>query len=210
MGFPKAYAGVAMAHTRMRQKIKVWMPSLVVAVALAAAPVVFNSINVFLLWMGIEGVVPMTVGEYSTYLGTVAAIIWAVYAFTRERAEMKKRADDQKKRERPNLDIVLHGDGAITIQNIGASDALCVSNCDIPLIGRLCPGEAINLIWLESDNYDELVFRYEDAILIDDYVLSTGLGLDVNIFAYSIHGVPWSYECDLRFNDKSRVVITEG
>ena len=80
MEFPKAYVGVAMAHTRMRQKIKVWMPSLVVAVALAAAPVVFNSINAFFLWMGIEGVVPMTVGEYSTYLGTVAAIIWAVYA----------------------------------------------------------------------------------------------------------------------------------
>lgn len=210
MGFPKECTGVAMTHARTRPKSKAWIPPLIAAVTLAIAPVLFNSINSFLSWMGIDGIVPMTVGEYSAYLGTVAAIIWAVYAFARERVETERRAADQKRNECPKLDIALHDGGAITVQNAGAYDAICVSDCDIPLIGRLRSGETINLIWLEADNYEELVFRYEDAIPIGDYVVPSVSGIDINIFAYSVHGVLWSYECDLRFDGKSRVVVTEG
>lgn len=198
--------------TRMQEKKerKILFSALAMIVAFASAPVVLEYFNGLFEQVGIRGIVPMTVGEYATYLGTVSAIVWAVYAFGAERTDKERQDQTQKNNERPELHFMLHSDGVITIRNIGAFDAVCVSNCDIPLVDRLSPAGEINLAWIGLDDFEDLILKYEEIIVIDEYVISNITGLDISIFAYSINGVLWSYECDLSFDGKSRIVVSEG
>lgn len=198
--------------TRMQEKKerKILFSALAMIVSFASAPVVLEYFNGLFEQVGIRGIVPMTVGEYATYLGTVSAIVWAVYAFGAERTDKERQDQTQKNNERPELSFLLRNDGVITVRNVGAFDAVCVSNCDKPLIDRLPPAKEINLAWVGLDDFEDLVLRYEEIIVIDEYVIQDISGLNVDIFAYSINGVLWSYECDLSFDGQSRIVVSES
>lgn len=178
-------------------------------VGILLAPALFSFFDEVLRAWGVPPIIPMTVGEYSSYFGTVATILCAALLFWVERRERAKEADRQKREERPRLEILLHSSGLISVSNVGAFKAINLTNCDEFVTGVLNPGATIELLWDDSSECEGLTLSHGNIIRLSDYVIETRGGLSLDLFAYSEHGVLWQYACTLKADGKTQIIVEE-
>lgn len=182
---------------------------IILTILLLILPVLVKEFDCFLTWLGAPAVIPMSAGEYSAYIGTILAIVWAVYSFSETRNERNAEKEKAERKERPKLQIRMHSTELITLTNVGPYPAINLTNCVQPLVGKLNPGDMLRLVWTGSNRYEDLVIQFDEVVVLDDMVNEIENGISLSIFAYSKRGKLWQYECELNFDGSSQVTITD-
>lgn len=152
----------------------------------------------------------MSVGEYSVYVGTVIAIVWAIQAFSIQKRDHEQERIAKEKTEQPQLFPIAIQSDAVLVRNEGPFPAINLTNCDEPVADILGPNQSVLFIWSESEGYEDLIDEYPDAkVSFDPYLVGTN-GISLELFAYSKSGKLWEYNVQKKNGEGLRVTITEA